>query len=211
MDYTKILNFLSNFFSREMIKKHHENQSISLENFIQKTNEIRKQSIDENDKEKIPATNRLNAQVRGLTGANKVNYQEFVLLSSYFDSNTFISDYRIFALNRHSFKIKLSTDKMIIKSIIVQEDEDRKNLKYYKGLILIFILITLLFQIIISPKMYEWLADDWRLPNIAQGILIQGFLVLLLIFCFRIFIDYSDYQMLKIKIQRINARKNPHV
>jgi hypothetical protein len=144
MDYEKLITLASKFYSREALRKTHEEEATNLENFVQKVKEINDTPDEEDSIESKLLVNRLNTQVRSLTGASIAYYDEFILLRSYFDPNTFIKDYRVYAQNREAFKLKLSSDQKCVKEILIQSKGHKKRIKNYRDIIVGFIIAIIL-------------------------------------------------------------------
>lgn len=205
MDYEKLITLASKFYSREALRKTHEEEATNLENFVQKVKEINDTSDEEDSIESKLLANRLNSQVRALTGANIAYYDEFILLSSYFDPNTFIKDYRVYAQNREAFKLKLSSDQKCVKEILINSKGHKNRVKNYRGIIVGFILVIGLYRISIGPVLQKWLKNEWHLPDLAQGIIVQGIVFFFITVVFRIFLDYEAYKALLHKIKEKNS------
>lgn len=205
MDYEKLITLASKFYSREALRKTHEEEATNLENFVQKVKEISATPDEEDSIESKLLVNRLNTQVRSLTGASIAYYDEFILLRSFFDPNTFIKDYRVYAQNREAFKLKLSSDQKCVKEILIQSKGHKKRIKNYRDIIVGFIMAIILYKISVGPVLQKWLKDEWHLPDLAQGIIVQGLVFFFITVIFRIFLDYEAYKALLQKIKEKNS------
>lgn len=186
MAYDQLIKMVTNFYSRESVRKIYEDEAARLEKFIEQTEKINAET------NKDLNILRLNAQVRSLTGARKPNYYEFILFSQYFDVNSVFLDYPVLSRHRVCFKLVISSDRKRITRIIVNKDKVREVLDNNTKAIGYFILYIFFQVFLFNPVLEKWLLNTWHLPKVVVGIILGGIILFFITVILRIQFDNEN-------------------
>ncbi|WP_000312830.1 hypothetical protein [Acinetobacter baumannii] len=198
MAYDQLITMVVKLFNKESIRKGYEDEAKRFEEFTDKVQTINDSTLTESLKQA-----RIHLLLRGLVGANRVNYIEFTQLSTYFNPNTILKDYKIFAEHRPCFEFEVEGNTEKVKNIKVLATEvTKKNRFYWIALVLIF--IAMLGYMFMRVAFLEWFLKDWQWPGWVAGTVTSGVVIFLLFIIFRIFLDKEDFNSLIHEIENLN-------
>lgn len=198
MAYDQLITMVVKLFNKESIRKGYEDEAKRFEEFTEKAQKIKDSTIDESLKQA-----KIHQLLRGLVGANRVNYAEFTQLITYFNPNTILKDYKIFAEHRTCFEFDADYNTEQVDNIkILTSETKKKNNFYWIAMVLIF--ISMIVYIFMRVAFLEWFLKDWQWPGWAAGTLTCGVVILLLFIFFRIFFDKEDFNSLINEIENLN-------
>ncbi|MEX5754033.1 hypothetical protein AB6B30_07720 [Acinetobacter baumannii] len=90
-----------------------------------------------------------------------MNYGEFNQLITFFNPNTILKDYKIFAEHRTCFEFEADYDTGKIDNIKILNSEFKKKNQFY-WLAMVLMLIALIGYIFMRVAFLEWFLKDWQ-------------------------------------------------
>lgn len=198
MAYDQLITMIVKLFNKESIRKGYEDEAKRLEEFTEKAQKI----IDSNIKESLKQA-RIHQLLRGLVGAHRVNYTEFIQLTTYFNPNTILKDYKIFAEHRMCFEFDVDINTEQVSNIRILNPEVKLKNRFY-WIVIVLIFIAMIGYIFMRDAFLEWFLKDWQWPGWAAGTITSGVVIFLLFIVFRIFLDKEDFNSLINEVDNLN-------
>jgi len=200
MAYDQLITMVVKLFNKESIRKGYEDEAKRFEEFTEKVQKIEDSEIDENLKQA-----KIHLLLRGLVGANRVNYIEFTHLTAYFNPNSILKDYKIFAEHRTCFEFGTDDDTNQVHNIKILTTEVKNKIRFY-WIAMALIFVAMIGYIFMRVAFLEWFLIDWQWPSWAAGTLTCGVVIFFLFIIFRIFLDTEDFNSLINEIEKLNKR-----